>query len=244
MKLFGIDLKNLAKRDPERALLSLLSFDKPSQVVTLNPEMALAAKSDKRLREAISDSTLILADGTGIVAFTHAARLTGADALELLVTEAAARNLRVLFLGGAPGEAQAAADVMVHRHPGLIVAADGAGDVRETESGWQQDDALLERIRTFQPTVLAVAFGHGKQEKWIHDHLPGLPSVRVAIGVGGTFAYLSGRIPRAPGWMRAIGLEWVWRLVREPARIGRIFQAVVVFPISAVWDIISPVKSV
>ena len=102
---------------------------------------------------------------------------------------------------------------------------------------------MLERIRAFRPDILAVGFGHGKQEKWIADHLTTLP-VHIAMGVGGSFAFLSGRIPRAPKWMRLIGLEWVWRLVREPSRIGRIFRATVVFPVLAVWDMISPIKPV
>jgi len=241
MNLFGIRLERLARRDPKGALLRLLSGGS-SQVVTLNPEMALAARGDARLRDAIGGAALILADGTGITAFTQAERLTGADALELLLAEGAVRALRVRFLGGAPGEAQAAAEAVSHRYPGLIVAADGAGDVQETSAGWQQDAELVVRIRDFKPDILAVGFGHGKQEKWIADHLAEVPSVRVAMGVGGTFAYLSGRIPRAPKWMRTVGLEWLWRLVREPSRLGRIVQATAVFPILAVWDTILQAK--
>jgi N-acetylglucosaminyldiphosphoundecaprenol N-acetyl-beta-D-mannosaminyltransferase len=243
MKLFGLNLQRLARRDPAAKLLALLEAGS-SQVITLNPEMALAARQDERLRRAINDAALILADGIGLAVLVGANRLTGADALELLVSEAHTRQDRVLLLGGAPGEAGDAADALRARFSGLEISGDGAGDVQEIPGGWTQEPDLLGRIRTYRPAVLAVAFGHGKQEAWIAEHLKELPSVRVAVGVGGTFAYLSGRIPRAPGWMRVAGLEWLWRLVREPSRIGRIFRAVVVFPALAVWDMISPTKTV
>ena len=82
-----------------------------------------------------------------------------------------------------------------------------------------------------KPDILFVAFGHGKQEKWINEYLRDLPSVKIAMGVGGAFDYLSGQTSRAPLWMRKIGLEWLYRLIREPKRLKRIWRAVIIFPI-------------
>ena len=79
------------------------------------------------------------------------------------------------------------------------------------------------------PDILFVAFGHGKQEKWIYENLVDLPSVKIAMGVGGSFDFISGKTKRAPVWMRKVGLEWLYRLVREPKRLFRIWKAVVVF---------------
>ena len=85
------------------------------------------------------------------------------------------------------------------------------------------------RINAAQPTILFVAFGMGKQEKWIYENLPKLPSVKIFMGVGGAFDYISGTLPRAPLLMRKIGLEWVYRLFKQPKRFGRIFNATIKF---------------
>jgi N-acetylglucosaminyldiphosphoundecaprenol N-acetyl-beta-D-mannosaminyltransferase len=87
-----------------------------------------------------------------------------------------------------------------------------------------------------------VGFGFPRQEAWIHRHLHEFPTVRVAIGVGGTIDYWSGMKQRAPIWMQKVGLEWAWRLYKEPWRVGRIFRAVVVFPVLALTDWISESK--
>ena len=80
-----------------------------------------------------------------------------------------------------------------------------------------------------QPDILFVAFGHGKQEKWIYENLKDLPGVKVAMGVGGAFDFVSGNKKRAPKWMRVIGLEWLYRLIHEPNNLGRIWKATVIF---------------
>ena len=89
---------------------------------------------------------------------------------------------------------------------------------------------LLSRINSARPIILFVAFGQGKQEKWIFHHLDLLPSVRVAIGVGGALDFIAGEIKRAPVWLQKIGWEWLYRLTQEPKRWPRIINAVVVFP--------------
>lgn len=242
MKLFGISLDRLAADAPEQAVVGLLSRGR-GMVVTLNPEMALASRSDAALREAINGAVLVLCDGAGVQWAAGLAlgrkviRFTGVDALERLLLEASEKRLKVAFVGGARQEAELAAQAVLRRFPGVqIVSIDPGTVARRPDGTWDEPESLMERLTAFGPDILAVAFGHGKQETWIADHLPQLPGVRVAIGVGGTFAFLSGRMRRAPAWMRSAGLEWLWRLTREPRRIGRISCAIVVFPVLAVWD--------
>ncbi len=91
------------------------------------------------------------------------------------------------------------------------------------------NQTIINKINQAQPDILFVAFGQVKQEKWINEFLPKLPSVKIAMGVGGSFDYVSGQISRAPLFFRQIGLEWVYRLFRQPARFGRIFNATVKF---------------
>lgn len=242
MKLFGISLERLAADAPEQAVVGMLSHGR-GLVVTLNPEMALESRHDPALRAAINGAAVILADGAGVqwaagkALGRKVARLTGVDAMERLLVEASERRLKVAFVGGSHEDAEQAAAAVLKRFPGTHLISVDPGIVRRQEDGsWEQPAHVRERLAAFKPDILAVALGHGKQETWIADHLPLLPSVRVAIGVGGTFAFLAGRIRRAPALMRSLGLEWAWRLLQEPHRIGRIFRAVVIFPTLVFWD--------
>lgn len=91
------------------------------------------------------------------------------------------------------------------------------------------DKVIVDEINKSQAEILFVAFGMGKQEKWIYENLAKMPNVKVAMGVGGSFDFISGKINRAPLFLRESGLEWVYRLVQEPKRIGRIFNATIKF---------------
>jgi N-acetylglucosaminyldiphosphoundecaprenol N-acetyl-beta-D-mannosaminyltransferase len=132
-----------------------------------------------------------------------------------LCESAARAGLPIYLLGARPGIARAAADAMVQRYPELVVA--GARD------GYFQSDeepGVVDAINASGARILLVAFGAPRQELWIarwRDRL----EVPVAMGVGGLFDFYSGRIARAPVWMREIGLEWVYRLMQEPGRMWR-----------------------
>jgi len=108
-----------------------------------------------------------------------------------------------------------------------IVGAESGGEITNPKD---TDIDLINRIKELKPKILFVAFGHVKQEKWIFYHLDQLPSVKLAIGVGGAFDYISGNVRRAPEFMRRIGLEWLFRLIQQPSRWKRILNAVIVFP--------------
>ena len=124
------------------------------------------------------------------------------------------RGFRIFLLGAAPGVANDLATRLRVEHPGLEVEAHaGTPDP-------SADAATLALIRAHKPQVLLVAYGHPKQELWI-DRMHESLGVAVAMGVGGSFDYLTGRIPRAPTWMRRAGLEWLFRLVRQPWRVRR-----------------------
>ncbi len=140
------------------------------------------------------------------------------------------KNCSVYFLGGGEGTAEKAAKNLRHVYPQLRFAgASSGGDIRWIAGKWKEDVDLTERIAATTPDVLFVALGHGKQERWIRDHLSRLPSVKIAIGVGGALDYYSGRKRRAPGFFRTLHLEWLWRLCSEPRRAFRIFEATFVF---------------
>ncbi|MGH2516547.1 MAG: WecB/TagA/CpsF family glycosyltransferase [Ktedonobacterales bacterium] len=191
------------------------------QIVTLNPEIVMAARHDAALRTAILTADLVLPDGIGVVwalrlrGQSAPERVTGVDLLDACAGVAARRGYRIFLLGGQPGVAEQAADRLRARYPGLRVVGAEAGSPRESDA-----PAILERINASGAHAVFVAFGAPAQERWIAAHRPQLGAV-VAVGVGGAFDFLAGRVPRAPLWMRRCGLEWLYRLVRQPWRWRR-----------------------
>jgi len=191
------------------------------QIVTVNPEFLMVAQRNDTFRHAINEAALVVADGMGIVWATRylreavPERITGTDLLPAVAKHCAEQGYRLYLLGAAPGVAELAAERLQILAPGLQIAGTYAGSPAVTE-----EDEIIERIRTAQADVLCVAYGAPAQELWIHRNLARLP-VAVAIGVGGAYDFLSGRQQRAPQGMQRAGLEWLYRLYREPWRWRR-----------------------
>jgi N-acetylglucosaminyldiphosphoundecaprenol N-acetyl-beta-D-mannosaminyltransferase len=142
------------------------------------------------------------------------APVAGVDLIPLLAAMCARRGFRLFLLGAAPGVAADYAARLRAEHPGLAVAAhSGSPDP-------SSDEESLKLIRAHRTQVLLVAYGAPRQELWI-DRMRDRAAVAVGMGVGGSFDYLTGRVPRAPLWMRRAGLEWMHRLAIQPWRIRR-----------------------
>src|SRR6266581_1086703 len=191
------------------------------QVVTVNTEFVMAAQQNDDFRIAINAAALVVADGIGIVWATRylgkptTERVTGTDMLPMLAQRCAAHSYRLFLLGAAPGVAEAAGERLQELAPGLEIAGTYAGSPAPEE-----EDEIIERIRMAQADILCVAYGAPAQDLWIWRNLARLP-VAVAMGVGGAYDFLSGRQRRAPALMRRMGLEWLYRLYREPWRWRR-----------------------
>jgi N-acetylglucosaminyldiphosphoundecaprenol N-acetyl-beta-D-mannosaminyltransferase len=189
----------------------------PLQVVTLNPEMVMRARRDPGLAAIIEAAGLVVPDGIGLVLSMRrrghpgAARVAGADLLERYAERAAPLGHRLALVGGAPGVAERAAAELVRRNPGLRVVAADAGD---------PGAETAERLRAAAPDAVFAAYGAGRQESFLAAHLAAI-GAGVGMGVGGALDFLSGRVRRAPGLVRRAGLEWAWRLVRQPWRLRR-----------------------
>jgi N-acetylglucosaminyldiphosphoundecaprenol N-acetyl-beta-D-mannosaminyltransferase len=206
-----------------RALVGLIEVGRlarpgrPAVVVTLNPEMVMRARRDPRFRDILEGAALLVPDGIGLVralrrrGHAEATRVGGTDLLLAYLPEAVRLGHRVALAGAAPGVAQLAAARLARSHPGLQVVAADAGD---------PDAALAGRLREARPDVVLAAFGAGRQERFLNEALPGIGAT-VGIGVGGSLDYFAGRVRRAPEPVRRAGLEWSWRLVRQPWRIRR-----------------------
>jgi N-acetylglucosaminyldiphosphoundecaprenol N-acetyl-beta-D-mannosaminyltransferase len=207
----------------------------PHLVATVNPEFVMRAQTDHEFARVLAGADLSLPDGAGVV---WAARrqgcdlggtVSGVDLVEPLARMCAIRGFRMFLLGAGPGVADELAGKLRAANPGLEVRAhSGAPDAAH-------DEETLKLIHELGTQVLLVAYGAPAQELWI-DRLRNRLGVAVAIGVGGAFDYLTGRVPRAPEWMRTAGLEWLHRLVRQPWRIRRM----AVLPVFAVKVLSAP----
>ena len=189
-------------------------------VATVNPEFVMRASVDREFARVLESADLCLADGSGVVWAARRQRstirgpVTGVDLIPPLAALCARRRFRLFLLGAAPGVANELAASLRTDHPDLDVAAhSGSPDP-------SSDAQTLALIHEHKPHVLLVAYGAPNQELWIRRISDRL-GVAVAIGVGGAFDYLTGRVPRAPAWMRRAGMEWLFRLARQPWRIRR-----------------------
>ncbi len=192
------------------------------QIATVNPEFVMAAQEDAEFRRVLTGADLCLPDGVGLLYAARRAgrrlpeRVPGSELIYRLAERAAARGWPLFLLGAAPGVAEEAAAVLCDRYPGLRVAGAYAGSPDPAE-----DAALVARVNASGAALLYVAYGAPRQDKWIARNRDALASVRVAIGVGGSLDFVTGRAVRAPQWAQRLGLEWLYRLVKEPWRWRR-----------------------
>lgn len=191
-----------------------------AQVITLNAEGVYLAAADAEFAAIIEDADLVTPDGRGVLWAANklgqplAERVTGIDLLEQSVALAAQKGWRVYLLGSVEGVADEAAAQLHKRYPGLQIVGTHNGYFRG------HDDDVIADINVRRPDLLFVALGMPMQEKWLarfRRHL----HVAVAVGVGGSFDVVAGHIKRAPHIWQKMGLEWLWRLLKEPQRIGR-----------------------
>lgn len=214
------------------------------RIVTVNPEFVMEATKNRQFRDVLNTAQLRIVDGIGLVFASLALygwkrrlyRCTGVDLVWILAKYCSLNGKTMYFAGSLNGIATRAAQAIENRYPNVIAGAEmGLPPERTKENVVAYDTALCERINTACPDVLLIAFGAPTQDIWIADNLPKLSSVRIAVGVGGTFDYIAGVVVRAPSWLRILGLEWLYRLIRQPNRINRIITAVIRFPLAVVW---------
>lgn len=191
------------------------------QMCTVNPEFIVMAGNDPNFYNILNRADLCLADGIGVIWAARyigerlPERVTGSDGVPHIAERAAREGWRLFLLGAWDDIAEQAADVLRQRYPGVQIVGTYSGSPRP-----EDEDAIVERVNATNADVLLVAYGAPQQDKWIARNAPRL-KVSVAMGVGGTFDYLAGIVPMAPAWMRSAGLEWLFRLIRQPHRIRR-----------------------
>lgn len=238
---FGLVIHGLGWPEAEASMDEAASAGRQTWIVTANPEIMLSAKRDPKYWQTLRRADLRLVDGFGlqIAGWFFGAeprRLSGVELAEQLLNKAIKNGWSVAFIGGAKGVADKAAWEMRKKYPDMRIYAEEGGTVGPGGIGDEANEEALGRLTQLAPDVLLVALNHPRQEAWIARHLAGLPSVKIAMGVGGTFDYWAGKKMRAPGLFRKIGLEWLWRLILEPKRWRRILDAVILFPFEFAWE--------
>lgn len=193
-------------------------------VCTINPEFVMIAQKDALFRYILSRCDLTVPDGVGLLLAARLLgtplpeRVTGSDGVPRIAERAAHNGWKLFFLGARPGVADKAADVLRARYPELNIVGTYSGSPAPEEEA-----EIVERVNASGADILFVAYGAPEQDKWIARNLPRL-RVKMAMGVGGTFDFIAGIIPRAPLWMQRLGLEWLYRLYLQPWRIRRMMR--------------------
>lgn len=237
VNILGVKIDNLKKLEVLEVVKKFLTDGRQHYIVTPNPEMAVAVEKDNDFLEILNKADLAIPDGFGLILASHYLRrplsekIHGVDLMLDLCRLAEQKNYSIYLFGGEEGIAKKAAENLVKIFPKLKVAgAESGGIINDYELTIKNN----QKISFTSPDILFVALGAGKQEKWIVKNLQKFPSIKIAMGVGGAFDFIAGKIKRAPGWMRKIGLEWLWRLFLQPWRLKRVFTATIKFS----WKVI------
>lgn len=217
--VLGVGFDNLTLEEAAAAGAALVEADGFHYAVTPNPEFILAARKDPDFSRVLGKADLVLADGVGVI---HSAKILGRplkgkvpgiDFAQRLIAWMAAHGKRLFLLGAKPGVAELAAANLKDKYPGLIVCGTHDGYFKE-------DGPVVEAIRQAAADVVFVCLGAPKQEFWMAKNGPA-SGAHLMVGLGGSLDVFAGVVERAPEGFQKLGMEWLYRLMKEPKRIGR-----------------------
>lgn len=202
----------------EYLLLGLKNTSEKYYIITPNPEILIHSYGHPHYKKILNEAKIALPDGIGV--FLASAlmgnimreRIAGVDFMEEICKRSVKSPITVGFLGGRNGVAEKTSECLMKKYPWI--------KVRFVGEEWATSSKFKVKSSKSEIDILFVAFGHPKQEEWIYKNLNRLP-VRAVMGVGGAFDYISGKVVRAPFMVRAMGFEWLFRLIREPWRWRR-----------------------
>ncbi|MFA4941931.1 MAG: WecB/TagA/CpsF family glycosyltransferase [Patescibacteria group bacterium] len=236
LNILGVNVSTLKKKEILEKIKMFLTDGKQHYIVTPNPEIVLEAQKDEELFYILNQADLSIPDGIGLKFAAWAMgkdlkRTTGVDLISYFRFHFS--DFRFAMVNWSGGLSKKEDIKKVFREFKIKDFF-----VKDVEREEKQN---LDDLAKFKPDILFCTFGAPYQEKFVYHNLKNLPSVKVAVGIGGAFDFLTEKIKRAPKIMRIIGLEWLWRLFKQPQRIKRIYQAVIVFPLKFIkWFFVNP----
>lgn len=217
--VLGVAFDNVTMDEAVNKAMALLEEDGPHLVATPNPEIVQRAGKDAEFAEILGKADLVIPDGVGVMYAAKIlgrplkARVPGIDFASNLMKRMAETDKRLFLLGAAPGVAEQAAVNLQASYPGLVVCG--------THDGYfQEDGPVAQAVREARADVVFVCLGAPKQEKWIAAN-GRATGARLLIGMGGALDVFAGKVERAPEQFQKMGLEWLYRLMKQPSRIGR-----------------------
>ena len=234
--IMNVPFNTANKESIINTVVERLKAQTPFFIATPNPEMLLEAGKNAEFLYLLNHTDSNIPDGTGIIwAAKHIyrkkilrERITGTDLMREICANIP-NSTRIYLLGAGNGIADTVKDKLEKKYSVNIVGT--SSEISSVEN----DEKLRDEINKSKPEILFVAFGAPKQEFWLQRNLPHLNSVKVAMGVGGAFDFIAGKRRRAPLIMRKMGLEWLFRLIQQPSRIKRIYNAAGKFPLLIIF---------
>jgi len=254
INILDVKINNISKQEAAKLFINFTKANKQNIVVTPNAEILLQAQKNLQLKKILQTSNLNLPDSVSLLwagmvvqnnwsllrsifeliflplrkffwKNTFQEQICGSDFI-YNICDLAQKNKKKIFLLGAQNNiANKTKLILEKKFPNLKIVGAIAGSPYTKDDHW-----VIDKINESSASILLVAYGCPKQEFWIQRNLEKCSFLKVAIGLGGTFDFIAGNIPRAPLFLRKIGLEWLFRLVKEPRRFIRIWQAVIIFP--------------
>ncbi len=221
LSILGVPVHDVTTEETLALIDQFVREKTPHQICTVNTEFIMAARQDGEFMRILNHSALNLPDSIGVVWAARRLghplreRVAGSDLVALIADRAQTTGWRIFLLGAAEGVAEQAASILRDRYPKTNIAGTYAGSPQpEEEAG------IAAQIWKSQADLLLVAYGAPRQDKWIDRNIE-RAGVAVAIGIGGSLDFIAGTQKRAPRWMQSLGLEWLYRLIREPWRWRR-----------------------
>ncbi|MGI1689973.1 WecB/TagA/CpsF family glycosyltransferase [Thermoanaerobacter uzonensis] len=221
LDIFGVPIDRVTMKQAVEILKNFLQEDRLHIVATPNPEIVMMAQKDKEYMEILNNTDLNVPDGSGIVFASKvfknplSERVAGFDLMMEFIKDISSRDIKIYLLGSAPQIAEQARVNLEKLYPSVKIVGTHHGYFTQEE-----ENKIIEEINNKGVEVLFVALGAPKQEKWIYKNRNKL-KVKIAMGVGGSFDVIAGKAKRAPYLYRKLGLEWLYRLIKEPWRYKR-----------------------
>ena len=224
VKILGVKFDKLNFEGAYQRFTSFMMQDETKMIFTPNAEFVMRAQKDEDFRQILNKGDLVVPDGIGVIIASNIhhleleERIPGIDFMSKMLGYANRSSRSIFLFGGKEGVAETAAKKINEKYPNVVI--------KGTQHGYYSDKdelKILDKINEVKPDILFVALGAPKQEKWIYKHQK-LLNVKVAIGVGGAIDIWAGTAKRAPKIFQTLGLEWFYRFLKEPTRLGRMLQ--------------------
>ncbi|PYG88192.1 N-acetylglucosaminyldiphosphoundecaprenol N-acetyl-beta-D-mannosaminyltransferase [Ruminiclostridium sufflavum DSM 19573] len=224
VNIAGINIDDITMEQAVKKIYHFISSDKSHAIYTPNSEIMMDGISDSQMRQVLNTADMLVADGAGVVLASKILgkavrqKVSGVDLAKNLLKSSSKKPIRFFLFGGKPGIAEKAQANIICDYP--------YADVVGTRNGYfseEDTEKIIEEINNSSAEVLFVCLGAPKQELWIHENKDKLKA-KVCMGVGGTLDVLAGNVKLAPDFFRNHGLEWLYRLYKEPRRFKRMLK--------------------